>query len=120
MMHTILQQAINDAMAMGSTVRLRRPMDVKSPPLPPTTSVRSSPLGRRILTHSNPSRPSVSYREGAARLEDWELPPIDLRAVFPAGRLASAKARAFADFAGSIVATQSTLSRMTDVSSSRR
>lgn len=31
-------------------------------------------------------------------LEDWELPPVDLWAVFPTGRLASAKARAFADF----------------------
>lgn len=31
-------------------------------------------------------------------LEDWELPPIDLWAVFPTGRLASAKARAFAEF----------------------
>lgn len=31
-------------------------------------------------------------------LEDWELPPIDLWAVFPTGRLASAKARAFSDF----------------------
>jgi DNA-binding transcriptional LysR family regulator len=40
-------------------------------------------------------------------LEDWELPPIDLWAVFPTGRLASAKARAFADFAGRIVAAQS-------------
>ncbi|MBX4863800.1 LysR family transcriptional regulator [Rhizobium bangladeshense] len=39
-------------------------------------------------------------------LEDWELPDIDLWAVFPTGRLASAKARAFADFAGSIVSAQ--------------
>lgn len=31
-------------------------------------------------------------------LEDWALPPIDLWAVFPTGRLASAKARSFADF----------------------
>lgn len=31
-------------------------------------------------------------------LEDWALPPIDLWAVFPAGRLASAKARQFAAF----------------------
>jgi DNA-binding transcriptional LysR family regulator len=47
--------------------------------------------------------------DGAVRrvLEHWELPPIDLWAVFPTGRLASAKARAFADFAGSIVAAQS-------------
>jgi DNA-binding transcriptional LysR family regulator len=31
-------------------------------------------------------------------LADWSLPPIDLWAVFPAGRMASAKARAFANF----------------------
>jgi DNA-binding transcriptional LysR family regulator len=31
-------------------------------------------------------------------LPNWTLPPIDLWAVFPTGRLASAKARAFADF----------------------
>jgi DNA-binding transcriptional LysR family regulator len=37
---------------------------------------------------------------GAVRrvLPQWTLPPIDLWAVFPTGRLASAKARAFADF----------------------
>ncbi|QWW71317.1 LysR family transcriptional regulator [Rhizobium sp. WYJ-E13] len=37
-------------------------------------------------------------------LEDWDLPPIDLWTVFPTGRLASAKARAFTDFAESMVA----------------
>ena len=31
-------------------------------------------------------------------LTDWKLPPIDLWAVFPAGRMASAKARQFANF----------------------
>ena len=31
-------------------------------------------------------------------LEDWSLPPVDLWAVFPAGRQATAKARAFASF----------------------
>jgi len=36
-------------------------------------------------------------------LNDWDLPPIDLWAVFPTGRLASAKARAFADFVGLVV-----------------
>ena len=37
---------------------------------------------------------------GAVRrvLPEWTLPPIDLWAVFPTGRLASANARAFADF----------------------
>jgi DNA-binding transcriptional LysR family regulator len=37
-------------------------------------------------------------------LEDWSLPGLDLWAVFPTGRLASAKARAFAAFAGACVA----------------
>jgi DNA-binding transcriptional LysR family regulator len=31
-------------------------------------------------------------------LTEWSLPPVDLWAVFPTGRLASAKARAFASF----------------------
>jgi len=31
-------------------------------------------------------------------LQDWSLPPIDLWAVFPTGRQASAKARSFANF----------------------
>lgn len=31
-------------------------------------------------------------------LQDWSLPPLDLWAVFPSGRMASAKARAFAEF----------------------
>jgi DNA-binding transcriptional LysR family regulator len=31
-------------------------------------------------------------------LTDWALPPIDLWAIFPAGRMASAKARQFASF----------------------
>lgn len=37
---------------------------------------------------------------GAVRrvLESWTLPPLDLWAVFPAGRMASAKARAFVRF----------------------
>jgi DNA-binding transcriptional LysR family regulator len=39
-------------------------------------------------------------------LNDWDLPPIDLWAVFPTGRLASAKARAFADFVELVVSRQ--------------
>ena len=41
-------------------------------------------------------------------LPDWTLPPIDLWAVFPSGRLASAKARAFADFVGDALDTRLT------------
>jgi DNA-binding transcriptional LysR family regulator len=33
-----------------------------------------------------------------AVLEDWELPPMDLWAIFPAGRTPAIKARTFADF----------------------
>lgn len=37
-------------------------------------------------------------------LEPWVLPPIDLWAVFPTGRLASAKARQFAGFVEAVLA----------------
>lgn len=42
---------------------------------------------------------------GAARtvLDSWTLPPIDLWAVFPAGRMISAKARVFVDFVESMI-----------------
>ena len=37
-------------------------------------------------------------------LPDWALPPLDLWAVFPTGRMATAKARAFADFVQDMMA----------------
>ena len=42
----------------------------------------------------------TELRSGAVRevLSDWKLPSIDIWAVFPTGRRASAKARAFASF----------------------
>lgn len=44
-------------------------------------------------------------KEGRVRqvLRDWSLPPLDLWAVFPTGRHASAKARAFAAFTESLL-----------------
>lgn len=36
-------------------------------------------------------------------LTDWSLPPVDLWVVYPSGRLASAKARAFSDYIARIV-----------------
>jgi DNA-binding transcriptional LysR family regulator len=36
-------------------------------------------------------------------LEDWALPLIDLWAVFPSGRMASAKARQFASFVEAVM-----------------
>lgn len=47
--------------------------------------------------------PELQTGEVLRVLEDWTLPDIDLWAVFPTGRLASAKARAFADFVEMIV-----------------
>ncbi|WP_363147278.1 substrate binding domain-containing protein [Rhizobium sp. 60-20] len=51
----------------------------------------------------------LELETGAVRriLEDWDLPPIDLWALFPTGRLASAKARAFADFVEQIFSMKS-------------
>lgn len=42
--------------------------------------------------------PELARGEVNEMLRDWVLPPIDLWAVYPAGRRASAKARALADF----------------------
>ena len=41
-------------------------------------------------------------------LDDWSLPPVDLWAVFPTGRQASAKARAFASFMESQISDSGT------------
>jgi DNA-binding transcriptional LysR family regulator len=38
-------------------------------------------------------------------LTDWSLPPVDLWAVSPTGRLVSAKARAFTDFVETTLTT---------------
>jgi len=42
--------------------------------------------------------PELTSGEVKAVLNDWQLPPIDLWAVFPTGRMASAKARAFVEY----------------------
>jgi DNA-binding transcriptional LysR family regulator len=42
--------------------------------------------------------PELAHKVVHTCLSDWELPAIDLWAVFPSGRKVSSKARAFADF----------------------
>jgi DNA-binding transcriptional LysR family regulator len=42
--------------------------------------------------------PELASGEVIEVLTDWTLPPVDLWAVFPAGRLVTSKARAFVDF----------------------
>ncbi|MGB3123741.1 MAG: LysR family transcriptional regulator [Pseudomonas sp.] len=42
--------------------------------------------------------PELASGEVVAVLQDWQLPEMDLWAIFPTGRMASAKARAFVDY----------------------
>lgn len=62
--------------------------------------IRAAVLAHMGLTVNSDWMFTPELESGAVRrvLTDWELPPVDLWAVFPTGRLASAKARAFADF----------------------
>ena len=61
-------------------------------------------LGFTIASERN-FWPELKSGKVVALLEDWALPPIHLSAVYPTGRLASAKARAFVSFVeGSLVA----------------
>jgi DNA-binding transcriptional LysR family regulator len=62
--------------------------------------VREAVLSDLGLTVSSEWMFAPELRSGRVRavLDDWSLPAIDLWAVFPTGRQASAKARAFATF----------------------
>lgn len=62
--------------------------------------LRAAVLANMGLTIASDWMFAPELGSGAVRrvLEDWSLPPIDLWAVFPAGRMASAKARQFAAF----------------------
>ena len=62
--------------------------------------IRAAVLSDMGLTVASDWMFAPELADGRVRrvLEEWELPRLDLWAVFPTGRLASAKARAFADF----------------------
>lgn len=62
--------------------------------------VRAAVIGGMGLTIASEwmFAPELQSGEVRAVLTDWTLPSIDLWAVFPAGRMASAKGRAFASF----------------------
>lgn len=67
--------------------------------------IRTTVLGGMGLAIASEWMFSPELADGAVQavLTDWELPPIDLWAVFPAGRLVSAKARAFVAFVEEIL-----------------
>jgi len=58
--------------------------------------------------------PELESGQVVAVLQDWLLPTVDLWAVFPAGRQASAKARAFASFVQSRVSNSGAKGRPSD------
>ncbi|MFG1427956.1 LysR family transcriptional regulator [Roseixanthobacter glucoisosaccharinicivorans] len=62
--------------------------------------IRAAVLADMGLTVNSDWMFAPELESGAAVrvLDGWELPPVDLWAVFPTGRLASTKARAFAEF----------------------
>ena len=62
--------------------------------------VRAAVLAHAGLTIASEWMFTPELRSGAvcAVLSEWSLPPLDLWAVFPTGRAATAKARAFIDF----------------------
>ena len=62
--------------------------------------VRAAVLAHVGLTIASEWMFTPELRSGAicAALSEWSLPPLDLWAVFPTGRAATAKARAFVDF----------------------
>ncbi|MGE7957866.1 LysR family transcriptional regulator [Pseudomonas sp. NPDC089530] len=68
--------------------------------------VRASVLAHRGLTMASQWMFAPELESGAVRetLADWDLPRQELWAVFPTGRLSSAKARAFVDFVQQLLA----------------
>ncbi|MEM5388156.1 LysR family transcriptional regulator [Paraburkholderia phymatum] len=54
-------------------------------------------MGLAVASHWMFS-PELASGEAQAVLTDWTLPPVDLWAVFPSGRLVTARARAFVAF----------------------
>jgi len=68
--------------------------------------VREAVLAGLGLTITSGWMFARELKDGTVRevLCDWTLPQLDLWALFPSGRRASAKARAFADFVESILA----------------
>jgi DNA-binding transcriptional LysR family regulator len=76
-----------------------------------TEGIREAVLGDLGLAIASEWAFGPELRSGAvvSVLQEWQLPPADLWAVFPAGRQASAKARAFASFIRSGVSSSNSV-----------
>lgn len=71
--------------------------------------IRTAVLGHMGLAIASQWMFSPELANGRVRavLTDWQLPPVDLWAVFPAGRLVTSRARAFVAFVESVLAEAS-------------
>ena len=71
--------------------------------------IRTAVLGHMGLAIASQWMFSPELADGRVRavLTDWQLPPVDLWAVFPAGRLVTSRARAFVAFVESVLAEAS-------------
>ena len=78
--------------------------------------VRAAVLADAGLTIASEWMFAPELADGRVRavLQDWELPVIDLWAVFPAGRTATTKARTFIAFVEAVMASQSASRRSGD------
>ena len=76
-------------------VRISGPLRVTA-----AEAVRAAVLSNTAFAIASKWMFAPELRTGAVRpvLTDWELPTVDMWAVFPSGRMASARARAFATF----------------------
>lgn len=76
--------------------------------------VRAAVLADMGLTVASDWMFANELATGAVRrvLTDWQLPSIDLWAVYPSGRMASAKARQFARFVGALMGESQLASAM--------
>ncbi|CAB3809365.1 HTH-type transcriptional regulator ArgP [Paraburkholderia caffeinitolerans] len=68
--------------------------------------IRTAVLGHVGLAVASQWMFAPELADGSVRavLTDWQLPPLDLWAVFPAGRLVTSRARAFVAFVESVLA----------------
>ncbi|WP_028223003.1 LysR family transcriptional regulator [Paraburkholderia oxyphila] len=71
--------------------------------------IRTAVLGHMGLAVASQWMFAPELADGSVRavLTDWQLPPLDLWAVFPAGRLVTSRARAFVAFVESVLAESS-------------
>jgi DNA-binding transcriptional LysR family regulator len=86
---TFRQEAAEASVSIGGRVRLNTAVGVRECVL--------SDLGLAIASEWM-FAPELKTKMVKPVLVDWSLPPVEAWAIFPTGRQASAKARAFASF----------------------